>query len=662
MTSDPIPPSAPPNRLNRLSRSDDAFDRSTPPARSPVASPSSRPRRLAPLLHLLLAAGCLSLPASAASVPGLPVLTRVRSWTLQDGLPDIRIKSIVRTRTGDLWFGTRDGLVRFHDAGVSVYNITNAPALRNSEVSRIVEDSRGGLWFGTPSGVVHWREERFERFDPSELPDFSINAILPESRSGLWIGGGYMLARYHEGTWTRHTRETGLRDADINSLAEDPDGRIWAGCHRGLMIFDPTGDAWRPIDMPGPFENYHVQAITFAGDGAAWILTRATGEPSCRLWRLSDTGWEERTRQDNRIGDRHLVAAFAQPAEFWDISAEWGLERWIDPSSQELVGQPPSFRDPLWSLCDDGHGNLWVGTQSDGLELWRVAGNSAAIPFAAVGTRPPPGPLAPHDQNLFWTLGLATLGLAGIGAAFHRLRVAHLKAEANRSVSDERERIASRLHDQIGSQLTELSLLARRPDANGAQEPFLGDHEHDFSRSARDLSKALRDTLWNIHPADATVDGLLNHLGDHAHAFLQAAGIRCRLAFPSDRLATELNAHFRQEIFLAFKEALHNVVRHAAATEVRLRASLQDGHFVIEIQDNGVGFAFGTPRGDSNGRGLPGMQRRLRSLGGICQINSPPGGGTCVRLELPRTSLDLHHPPGPSPVRRERVAEQSDAG
>lgn len=603
----------------------------------PLPSPSldcanARPRQfLTVLLGLLL----LSLNAPAAPVPGLPALQRVRTWSLLDGLPDSRIKSLVRTRVGDLWFGTREGLVRFHADTFSIYTITNAPALRNPEVSRIVEDSEGGLWLATPSGVVHWHDEQFERLDPNDVPDFAVNAILPESRSGLWIGGGYMLARFHQGTWTRHTQETGLRDADINSLAEHPDGTLWIGCHRGLLHFDPYTEQFSPVDMPGAFEQYHVQAITFAADGTAWILTHTRAEGHCRLWHFSNGRWIDRTRMNNPFGDRLLLASFAQPAAFWNVSAAWGLERWVDPSSQELIPPPPSQRDPAWSLCDDGHGNLWVGTLSGGLELWRTADNSAAIPFAHVGT--------PHTSRttLVPIIAATTVTAAAslmASMAFYRRRVARLRAESADRLDAERQKIASRIHDHIGSQMTELTLLAARADGEPSGGAALPDSRQAFSKSAHQLSQALRDSMWETHAADTTFDGLIQHLGDHAHTFLRAAGIRCRLAFPDEPLEIPLQPRVRQEVFLAAKEALHNVVRHAAASEVHLRAAMRNDQLEIEIRDNGVGFGMSPAREDSTGQGLPSMQRRLRSLGGNCRVISQAGMGTRVLLELPLTS------------------------
>lgn len=599
------------------------------PAPTPSLAPGNAARGRWVVLRCSLLLFCLNTPA--APVPGLPVLQRVRVWSLIDGLPDNRIKSIVRTRAGDLWFGTRDGLVRFHGDAMSVYTLTNAPALRNPEVSRMVEDSQGGLWLGTPSGVVRWRDERFERLDPTGRLDFSINVMLPDTRSGDWIGGNIGLANFRDGTWKLYGKESGLRDVDVNSLAEHPDGSLWIGCHQGLIVYDPSTDGFQPVDLPGPHENFHVQAIAFTPQGSAWVLTGTIGENHCRLWHGADNRWEDCTGRDNRMGDQTLLASFSQPGQFWNVSARWGLQRWVEPTSLEIIPPPPSLRDIAWSLCDDGLGNLWIGTGAGGLELWRTSDNSAAIPFSNI--RQPP--TRPHSN--IPVLAATLIGIAALVAAaiYHRHRLARLQERSRRQLAAEQQRIASRLHDHIGSEVTELTLLAQRLDQEGSLAAVSSDSQQSFSRSAQQLSQALRESLWELQSTDSTVDGLLNHLGDQAHSFLQAAGIRCRLAFPDEPLDIPLEPRVRQEVFLAAKEALHNVVRHAAATEVRLHAALRGKQLELEIEDDGSGFAMGPTREDTNGLGLPTMHRRLRSVGGACQITSRPGGGTRVLMELP---------------------------
>ena len=92
-----------------------------------------------------------------------------------------------------------------------------------------------------------------------------------------------------------------------------------------------------------------------------------------------------------------------------------------------------------------------------------------------------------------------------------------------------------------------------------------------------------------------------------------------------------LTAEIRHNVFLAFKEALHNVLKHAAATEVRIGLALNEGKLTLLITDNGCGFS--ADSGRSTGNGLANMRQRLERIGGQLMLDSRPGAGTRIRME-----------------------------
>jgi signal transduction histidine kinase len=95
-----------------------------------------------------------------------------------------------------------------------------------------------------------------------------------------------------------------------------------------------------------------------------------------------------------------------------------------------------------------------------------------------------------------------------------------------------------------------------------------------------------------------------------------------------------LDSRVRHGVFLAFKEALNNAVRHSGASEVRITMEVVNDWLNITVSDNGKGFAGGFE--DQPGHdGLAGIQRRMQEFGGTCEINSQPGEGTQIRFRLP---------------------------
>jgi signal transduction histidine kinase len=206
------------------------------------------------------------------------------------------------------------------------------------------------------------------------------------------------------------------------------------------------------------------------------------------------------------------------------------------------------------------------------------------------------------------------------------------RAEKMRAIEEERSRIARDLHDDLGSSLTEISLLA---DA-GLGNPPLAERALNRFRAigakARALVQALDVIVWLVNPSKDALPFLAGYLGSYAEEYLGASGVGCRLKIPMDMPALRLNAEVRHNLFLAVKEALHNIVRHAHASEVLVTFALREGVLEIAIADNGQGF---DPTASVEGNGLANLRQRVAGIGGRCEIQAQPGGGASVRLVLP---------------------------
>jgi signal transduction histidine kinase len=145
----------------------------------------------------------------------------------------------------------------------------------------------------------------------------------------------------------------------------------------------------------------------------------------------------------------------------------------------------------------------------------------------------------------------------------------------------------------------------------------------------------LDELVWVVNPRNDTIAGLAEYLGQYAEQLLRAAQIRCRFDFPANLPRSPLNADTRHQVFLAVKEALNNVVKHAGASEVHLRVVHDPGALTFIIEDNGRGFAASLPTADAGADGLVNFQERMKSVGGSCAITSTPGQGTRVELRIP---------------------------
>ena len=160
--------------------------------------------------------------------------------------------------------------------------------------------------------------------------------------------------------------------------------------------------------------------------------------------------------------------------------------------------------------------------------------------------------------------------------------------------------------------------------------------------------------VWAVNPEHDTFDGLANYISNYAQSFLSAAGVRCRLEMPMQLQARPLSAEVRHNLFLAFKEALNNVVKHAVASEVRVSLIPEETGFTLRIQDNGRGCSMSeadrvTPVVGStrppHGNGLVNMRSRLQEIDGTFDLRSSPGRGTQVTFVVPFRRIGRENAP-----------------
>jgi signal transduction histidine kinase len=206
------------------------------------------------------------------------------------------------------------------------------------------------------------------------------------------------------------------------------------------------------------------------------------------------------------------------------------------------------------------------------------------------------------------------------------------RLERQRAVEHERARIAHDIHDDLGATLTRITMLSDPARIEAEGPPQAAANLNRIYDTARELTRSMDEIVWAVNPQHDTLDSLVAYLEKFALDLLNTAGIRCRLDVPLQMPAWPLTAEVRHDVFLSYKEALHNVLKHAGASEVRVAFALEPAAFTLTIADNGRGFLAEATAGTGNG--LDNMRRRLEEIGGRCAIRSAPGQGTCVTFNV----------------------------
>jgi signal transduction histidine kinase len=207
------------------------------------------------------------------------------------------------------------------------------------------------------------------------------------------------------------------------------------------------------------------------------------------------------------------------------------------------------------------------------------------------------------------------------------------RAERQREIAQERARVAHDLHDDLGAGLTEVNMLSSlvRSPATSTEEK--GRYLDELTGTALRMVTSLDEIVWAVNPRNDTLASLASYFASYAQRLLDLASVSCGLDVADDFPDHPLDPKFRQELFLAFKEALTNIVRHAGATQVWLRISVRDGELIVVVADNGRGFD--SRERQAGADGVANMKERLKSLGGSCEISSEKRKGTTVRFEAP---------------------------
>jgi len=242
------------------------------------------------------------------------------------------------------------------------------------------------------------------------------------------------------------------------------------------------------------------------------------------------------------------------------------------------------------------------------------------------------------------------LALGGRWVALRRLQHRIAVLEQERALERERARIAQDIHDELGANLTSIGWFADRGKKHHAEPATVDEELEKIATTARESLTAMDAIVWALNPRNDSLENFANYISHFANEFFRPTAIRCRLDIPPQLPEQVMSTEARHHLFLAVKEALNNVARHARASEVWIRLDCSDGRLAISVEDNGRGFDPGIIA--HPGRvvwGLLGIEERASLLGGKMTLRSQVGRGTSVEVSMPRSG-DQRGGDDPTPV------------
>jgi signal transduction histidine kinase/streptogramin lyase len=600
-----------------------------------------------------------------------------------DGLVSDHIYQMYEDSHGDIWVSSRasggigSGVARLRKGEKRFHPISESDGLppRRSFASAI-EDRGGNIWFTFyEGGLAKYDGSKFTYFATEiGLPEGLLTDLDLDSDGRLWISstisGVYRLDDPSAATPSlRHfSIADGLSSDNIRTISHDRMGRMYFGTVRGVDRLSPeTGRVKHYSVMDGLASDF-VSDSHCDARGDMWF---ATNDGLSRLTPLPD---EVVPPPQIFIGSIRIAGVEQPIAELGTLAFDKGDVGYTENNLQvEFFGLDLRAGNSLryqykldatnadWSPSVDERTVSFANlSPADYRFLVRAVNSEGAVSEvpAAFSIR-----ILPPIWQRWWFLLGSVLLIAAALTFSYRYRLGHLRrvnaalaeaklAEEKLRLSREerlaeleqvRVRIATDLHDDIGSSLTQIAVLSEVAQTR-ASDLGNGDSSNPLrkiSEVSNELVGVMSDIVWSINPAKDHLVDLTQRMRRFAADLLTTRDISFHYRAQDGVGDITLNSNLRREVFLIFKECLNNVVKHSGATRVDVEIAIKGANLELKIEDNGIGLEQNGSKDDRGGNGLLSMKRRAREIGAELSFGSGASGrGTIVVLVLP---LDRIH-------------------
>lgn len=559
-----------------------------------------------------------------------------------------RVNDILDDSRGNLWAATTAGGLNLFDRQREsftkyLHDSEDPASLSDNSITQLLESRDGFLWVGTANGLNHFDPEtgRCVRYlhDPADNTSLNANVVkcLYETADGnLWVGTehGFALltpADRITGKFTRFLERDGLSNNTVVSIQGDDSGNLWIATYRGLSRFTPdapAGEQFRNYDAGDGLQSneFNVSSgfrsasgeLFFGGVNGLNRFFPANVQDNPSPPPIAFTAFRrfdeidllgrplqirkeiQLTHEDRFFGFEFVALDFTNPEKNRYAYKMDGFDKdWIFTGNRRFAN---------YTNLDPGNYTFRVkAANNDG--VWNEAGIS--IPLR----------ISPPFWETWWFRLLVVLIVAAILWALHRYRISKLL-----EIERVRVRIASDLHDDVGSTLTKIALYSDliRSGADSNEQNRLLERIGSMSR---EMVVNMSDIVWSIDARNDSLQDLIDRMRDFASTLFSAKNIDYTFQCEGLEMHKKLPISLRQNIYLIFKEAVNNIAKHAGASQVRVNINRLNGKLVMTISDNGQGLPEATGK---SGHGLMNMEMRARRIGGELMLRN----GNGVEVEL----------------------------
>lgn len=542
------------------------------------------------------------------------------------------LTSMMLDGSGRLWMGTYYGLY-FKSAGKDSFysydNLLPGNELKKTTVVAIKQDAKGDVWLGTQLGLFCIDpgtlkiKRHYSSFGKSQAKPTVIEDIAFGRNGNIWLatkGEGLIRFNPSTGESKNWTVEEGLTDNVVYSILRNGEN-LWASTHNGLNYLNTRTSTFYHFyiedGLPDNEFNHGAALQTREGDmyfGGINGISRFDPEKVSRVHGSQfPLVFTQIDRYDPQTGT--LTPSYADLSKIKSIDLPYD-NRYLNVYFALTDYSRPDKNQYRYIL--EGYDTKWhnLGNQNY-ISMLGIPSGKYLLRIRAIGSNGIPNPnelrLQIIAQEAFYTtwwfiaLVLLLIGALATGFYFYRIRQ-YQKLIALRT------QIASDLHDEVGSHLTRIAissdLMKESPDN---RIDALIDH---IAQSSRQAVATMSDVIWSIDTRSDKVGSLLDRMREHARNIFEPAGISYSIEAKNLEESDRLHMDQRHDLYLIFKEATNNVVKHSNASQVIISLENRHGNLKMTVADNGTN----APNPNrTTGMGLRNMQMRAKRMNGNLQ-------------------------------------------
>ena len=513
-----------------------------------------------------------------------------------NSISDNRVYKIYRSRDGVFWICTYGGGLNSFDpvtkkfkrypinsGGDDKFNIEN--------LMTIFEDSDGLLWLGSYGGSLtsfNRKTEKFKRYSFQEgLTSGVVYGILEDDSKNLWISSDNGIFRMNlvSKEFKRYDIQDGLQSLEYSGGAyfKDAKGIFYFGGINGFNYFDPKKIKSNTYIPPVVITSVKVLNEFIKGDRNELILDY----------------------KKNFISFEFSSLDYSDPLDNqYSFILEGLQDDWQITESSSRIATYTDLRPGTYIF-------KVRGSNSDGLWGENYASIKIVIRYPFWET--------------WWFITLMIILLAAFIYYLGTIRTKNLLV-----IEKLKSKLAADLHDNIGSGLTEISILSEVASRkNNTEQKSIGGELTKISDISRQLVDNMSDIVWVVNPSRDSLHDLILRLKDTYGELLNSLGISFKTKNLEKLQDVKLPMDVKQNLYLIFKEAINNSIKHSNCKHITLEANLRSDVLEISITDDGSGF---DPTILSKGNGVKNMQNRAAQIKGKIKVKSSSDNGTSIRF------------------------------